>query len=91
MAAEPGLRARIDAWSRPVVGLLVFALLGGLAWLLLRQGVAAESRELLVWIFGQVVGMALMIVGYHYGSSSGSKDKDDGRQPVPPQPENDNG
>lgn len=62
-------------WMKTFVGMVVmnvFVLV--VVWLLMKP-VPTENKEIIHLIIGEVVGMALMLPNYYFGSSKGSQEK----------------
>jgi len=61
----------------PILALGVVTLSFVLFMTLIFIEVKAESREILIYVLGAVNSATTMILGYYFGSSLGSKEKDD--------------
>jgi hypothetical protein len=55
----------------------VFGVLSYMAYTLANQGIPAENRDALIYLLGTLSGAAGTITSFHYGSSAGSRQKDE--------------
>ena len=60
-------------WVLAVSAMVIF---GYMVYMVIRQKVVEENRELIFHIFGIVEGVLLSIFSYYFGSSAGSRIKD---------------
>jgi uncharacterized membrane protein len=62
-------------WMKTFVGVTVMAVFVFQAvWIIVRP-VPEENREIVHFMLGEVVGMALTLPQYYFGSSKGSQEK----------------
>lgn len=61
--------------AREAFGAATFLLAGGIIGFILSPWVPAEKNDVANIILGNVLGWPLVIIGFYFGSSSGSKEK----------------
>jgi hypothetical protein len=63
------------AWGPVVVSVIVLVGFAAMLWLIIREEVPANQRDLVTLLLGTLAGMASSVVAYWVGSSSGSMQK----------------
>ncbi len=67
-------------WMQMAVGILVMGSFMTTVWFVATQPLPEGSEHLLINAMGILEGMVLAVVGYYYGSSAGSRIKDQMRK-----------
>ena len=63
------------AWGAVVVSVIVLVGFTAMLWLVIREEVPANQRDMVTLLLGTLAGMASSVVAYWVGSSSGSAQK----------------
>lgn len=63
-------------WSQIFVGFIVMASFVFLQYVLVYQNIPKENREIFLHFVGMIDTAAGLVIGYYFGSSKGSRDKD---------------
>lgn len=63
------------AWGAVVVSVIVLVGFAVMLWLVIREEVPANQRDMVTLLLGTLAGMASSVVAYWVGSSSGSAQK----------------
>ena len=63
------------AWGAVVVSVIVLIGFAAMLWLVIREEVPANQRDMVTLLLGTLAGMASSVVAYWVGSSSGSAQK----------------
>jgi hypothetical protein len=63
-------------WSQIFVGAIVMASFVFLQYVLVYQNIPKENREIFLHLVGMIDTAAGLVIGYYFGSSKGSRDKD---------------
>jgi hypothetical protein len=58
------------------VGITILAVFGFLVMKLISHQIPDENREIVIHVVGMVEGALSILVGYYFGSSKGSQNKD---------------
>ena len=69
-----GFVAKTD-WMKTLVGVAVILIYFAIVRSLIYNTIPVENREPLIHVLGTFDGVFSMLVGYYFGSSKGSQDK----------------